>query len=412
MGRKEKLMSSVVLSSPNNSLKKDKFASLFVIATLFMSIFIADSSKWVWYTWAIFLPFVLIEWFFLKRRPVFHLNRYFALGLFMLYGAILLASLLNGDWHSFRRGLRYLFCSIPLFMMIYLNQTFPVKKEIKIGLTAGMAILIIVGFWKWNFAWGTPMLSVYRQHNSLGTVWELLIPFGVVFTYKAETLVKRSIYGILTGLGIVCLFLSDSRGAMMGLGVGVVLAALTVIFLYRNHLTKKQIGLSLLAAVLIAGMAGGGILFVNHNRFEEHGYNGGGERILMLKASYHMWQDHKLTGVGLDNWKDNYYGPYRPEGQREEGLNMPHNMPIYFLSTTGIIGEAGYIIGSLLMLAGLGKGFKNSSHKALSAAGLTIFWALMVHGLVDGTLNDQKIARLYFVLLGYVLSWEYGVKRI
>lgn len=30
----------------------------------------------------------------------------------------------------------------------------------------------------------------------------------------------------------------------------------------------------------------------------------GGERIIMLEASYAMWQDHKWMGIGMDRWED------------------------------------------------------------------------------------------------------------
>lgn len=30
----------------------------------------------------------------------------------------------------------------------------------------------------------------------------------------------------------------------------------------------------------------------------------GGERIMMLEASYRMWQDHKMVGIGPGNWEE------------------------------------------------------------------------------------------------------------
>lgn len=41
----------------------------------------------------------------------------------------------------------------------------------------------------------------------------------------------------------------------------------------------------------------------------------GGERTIMLESSYRMWKDHKLSGIGMAHWKENYYGPYRPENK-------------------------------------------------------------------------------------------------
>lgn len=38
-----------------------------------------------------------------------------------------------------------------------------------------------------------------------------------------------------------------------------------------------------------------------------------GERFMMIESSLRMWEDHKIAGIGLNWWKDNYYGEYRPE---------------------------------------------------------------------------------------------------
>ena len=124
----------------------------------------------------------------------------------------------------------------------------------------------------------------------------------------------------------------------------------------------------------------------------------------MITASYNMWKDHKAFGVGLSNWQDNYYGQYRPEGQREKGLSMPHNMIAYYLSTTGVIGLLGYFSYYILTFIGLLRLLKMTPSRALLLAGLIIFLAFGIHGMVNGTLNDKKISRVYFALLGFAVS--------
>ena len=47
----------------------------------------------------------------------------------------------------------------------------------------------------------------------------------------------------------------------------------------------------------------------------------GGERFMMIESSLRMWEDHKIAGIGLNRWKDNYYGEYRPEKAVEENLD-------------------------------------------------------------------------------------------
>lgn len=50
-----------------------------------------------------------------------------------------------------------------------------------------------------------------------------------------------------------------------------------------------------------------------------------------------------------------YYGQYRPSDIHEEGHSMPHNMPLFFLSTGGLVGVAGYCIFIILSIVALTK---------------------------------------------------------
>lgn len=77
------------------------------------------------------------------------------------------------------------------------------------------------------------------------------------------------------------------------------------------------------------------------------------ERILLWTSSYHMWEDHKIVGVGLANWKDAYQQKYILPEAKEPDLTMPHNVFMIFLSQTGIIGTLGYlifVIGTMVFL--------------------------------------------------------------
>lgn len=75
----------------------------------------------------------------------------------------------------------------------------------------------------------------------------------------------------------------------------------------------------------------------------------GGERLLMWDSSYHMWEDHKLLGIGFSEWREAYNNPeskYHPLEGKETTNVMPHNIYIYFAATGGIIsliGLCGYI---------------------------------------------------------------------
>lgn len=42
---------------------------------------------------------------------------------------------------------------------------------------------------------------------------------------------------------------------------------------------------------------------------------------MMLEASWEMWNDHKLTGVGPGKWGEYYYSPkYHPKDGHEKDI--------------------------------------------------------------------------------------------
>ena len=90
-----------------------------------------------------------------------------------------------------------------------------------------------------------------------------------------------------------------------------------------------------------------------------------------------MWKDHKLLGVGLANWRKEYTTHYVDKEEvrkaahqyyiylkqkkcgkysakedaawqkaalrAELGFRLPHNVTVWFFSTTGILGGVGYL---------------------------------------------------------------------
>lgn len=169
---------------------------------------------------------------------------------------------------------------------------------------------------------------------------------------------------------------------------------------YPNKNLLKTKVLTTLFCVLILIVSFLAIIDVTSDRQNA----GGGERVMMIEASYNMWKDHKLAGIGAANWAKNYYGHYRPEGQREQGLNMPHNMPAYYLSTTGIIGGVGYCAYIMFTCLGLIRIMREQETINFGLMSvLVIFWAFFIHGMVDGTLINDRAAKAYFLLFSLAL---------
>ena len=123
---------------------------------------------------------------------------------------------------------------------------------------------------------------------------------------------------------------------------------------------------------------------------------------MMIQASFNMWKDHPISGVGLVNWKENYYGAYRPAENREKGLKMPHNVFIYFLSTAGIRGGLGYVFYLFCMTVGLYRVGSASEQAAPAVTLWTVFASFTLHGLVD--MANPSGYFLYYGVFGLFLS--------
>lgn len=376
-----------------------------VACFLFMFVVIGyRSQQWGLYFWGIFVPFVLFEWKKYGIKPSIKIDRFLLWGMAVAVLCLIISSICIKDLDSLNRAVRYIKDAFSFFMIAYLVQNFPTKKGALAGINLSLIILCVYGIYKWYNTGEANMLSIYSQHNPFGTSLELLIPFNLATViFVAQKPLKICAF-LLSILSVFCILMSDSRGAIIGLALGIFLSLIIYVTLFIKRISKQKLIRVTALALFVLGIGASSVFLINKDRIAKFGDDGGGERSMMITASYNMWKDHKAFGVGLSNWQDNYYGQYRPEGQREKGLSMPHNMIAYYLSTTGVIGLLGYFSYYILTFIGLLRLLKMTPSRALLLAGLIIFLAFGIHGMVNGTLNDKKISRVYFALLGFAVS--------
>lgn len=357
------------------------------------------NTLWSTFLWIIIVPFILRE-LYIKRQIKITMERNMAIALVVFFSCVIIAGLINGDLVSVKKSIHYMRCAIPFFIGAFLLQNYKCQSGMYWGVCTSTLVLCIWGVLRWDDSPVPLMISIYSQHNSFGMELELLIPFLLSFALIEKNKMARLFIGAIFIFAVCCLYFSGSRGAIIGLGGGVFVAAMIYLAFYPNKsLLKTKILMALFCFLIL--MTSFLVVFnVTSNRQDA----GGGERIMMLEASYSMWKDHKLAGVGETNWAKNYYGQYRPEGQREQGLNMPHNMPAYYLSTTGIIGFVGYC--AYIMFTGLGLIRIMRKQETINfglMSVLVIFGAFFIHGMVDGTLINDRATKAYFLLFSLAL---------
>ena len=195
--------------------------------------------------------------------------------------------------------------------------------------------------------------------------------------------------------GIFALYLTGSRGAMLGFILGSVF--LSVLY----GVKKRQFKTLFITLIVIIGV-GLSVSFGNIVGGLSRSYDM--ERVYLLESSYNMWNDNKVIGVGLNNWKDEYQKKYILPEAKDRKLVIPHNVVAWFFSATGIIGGVGFLCFALGTLLFLMRMMNNQPNNFFLMAMLWAFVAFSIHGLVDVGITMKSSNRLFFALLGITVA--------
>ena len=234
---------------------------------------------------------------------------------------------------------------------------------------------------------------------------DILLPFATMFILKNANKSKDKFFVIISFLpvflGFYALFLSGSRGGLLGVFLGFLLCV--VCYALRNlKLTHFFLTLSSVIILFV------GIAFIAYDSMPElfqRRYDT--ERLLLIESSYNMWNDNKLFGVGLSNWEEEYNEKYKLP-QAKEKLDMPHNILAFFFSTSGLIGGIGYIVFIVGIFVFLIRHLHKCKNKQIIFIILAMLWGLFainIHGMVDVGLNNKFVMRLFSGMLGLTAAY-------
>lgn len=323
------------------------------------------------------------------------------IGIVLFYASLLATCFLHGSPADIRKGFWCAELAVPFFLMYWSSSRYDLSKGIKYGMTVGMAVICLIGLYQYIHNPSERIMATYAHPNHLGTMIDMTVPFMAYYLIKDRRTLSRLIYVALIAMEIIVLWLTGSRGAIMALAAGSVVSAAVTIWIFRKRIDRKSFWRMQLVLIAILIFSSLGTQYLISQRKEARL---GGERELMIVSSIAMWEDHKIIGVGMNHWQENYYGKYRPADGKEKGLAMPHNMPLYFLSTAGVIGFAGYLAflscGAYALLKAAKK--KNDFYWAVAVG--TVFMAFFFQGLVDTTIINKIPARMFYALMGYFLT--------
>lgn len=337
-------------------------------------------------------------------------------GIFIFYLIFNLTSILHWSRLDLTKSLDYTWLCFPFFMTWWILSKYDAEKGFRWGILAGAIIACIIGLHQWYMNPELRIESSYAHPNHFGTMINLTLPLIGYYALRIKDIVYKILSFCTMAMQLICLYLTLSRGALLALVGAAVLGMLWTYFILRKY-SIANLGRYLCVLVVAVLISGGFSLYhmgqERHMEIVQMAESGnsiaraGGERVQMIRASIAMWEDHKLMGVGAGHWGEEYYGTYRPGDIHEEGHSMPHNMPLFFLSSGGVLGEAGYgafIVFSVIVLTRIIKMRKDFCFGLMVCM---VFLSFFIQGLVDTTIINKIPARMYFALMGSFISLCY-----
>lgn len=315
-------------------------------------------------------------------------------------GSILVASIASGDIPSIKLAWNYIYWSTPFLLLSYLCVDSRVKNIVMYAMIT--SVLFTSGYSIYQFyikPVGSRIGGFYYNPNFFAVLLILVLPFLILLFYANLNKKNYQVTSIITLSaiisGIFALYLTGSRGAMLGFILGSVF--LSVLY----GVKKRQFKTLFITLIVIIGV-GFIVSFGNNVGGLSRSYDM--ERVYLLESSYNMWNDNKVIGVGLNNWKDEYQKKYILPEAKDRKLVIPHNVVAWFFSATGIIGGVGFLCFALGTLLFLMRMMNNQPNNFFFMAMVWAFVAFSIHGLVDVGITMKSSNRLFFALLGITVA--------
>jgi O-antigen ligase len=259
-----------------------------------------------------------------------------------------------------------------------------------------------------GFTQGGRIASTLQYSNTFAAF--IILPFFISFSYfiMQKNLLKKVLYLALSLMFLITFALTESRGALIALVI-----AILIYILFLKGKDKKFSLISfaiLIGAVLIVVLVKQdiflpifrsfaarlkGLLSFFQGKWEESL----GDRVIMVKDSFHILKDKPVLGTGNGTYQY-VYAKYRTIYFFSK---FPHSIFFQILDELGILGGVAfvYMIFSLFK-----KGFQivRTNYTAISVGLYAGLAGLFLHALVDFDWSLMFMPLIFFYLFSLLLS--------
>jgi O-antigen ligase len=188
---------------------------------------------------------------------------------------------------------------------------------------------------------------------------------------------------------VVALSLTLTRGAWVGVAVGV-----SLLFLSKDFRLLAVIPIVVVGAILLAPEA---LLERGKSIFDPKDLTSR-DRIAMLQAGVAIVKDYPLMGVGPSQI-ERIYPRYRvPDAVKPTNPHL-HNVPMQIAAERGLLALGAWIWFVVTVFIGLFRLVKKARNKSLAAAAIGAMAAMLAAGLTEYNFGDSEFLMLLLVII-------------
>ncbi len=282
--------------------------------------------------------------------------------------------------------------------------------------------------------------AMYGSANSIGLLFDYVLPIGLALLLVrawTTTSIWRSKW-VLIGVIVICLpmllvlYLSQSRGAWMAIGVASIFILALSIRNRKGLLVGGLIGMLVLGAIVLFFHKPILNFFIAGHQ-DINGISTLTKRLFLWLSALEMIRDHIWFGVGMDNWLC-YYSPNTvcvnpalvhhywilqspftgasTDLQNEPTLSHPHNIFLHVWVSIGLFGFLAFI-AVLALFFWLFARMLRFLHNRRTERDTSMWWmtigvgaamfAGVIQGLVDSSFLAQDLSFCFWMLVAALL---------
>jgi len=291
----------------------------------------------------------------------------------------------------------------PIFVFFLVRILLQNKKDLSpllIALGGGALFVALFAIVQWMFQIGIPVpwdierrvTSLFPYPNAVGLYLGPLMIMSVLagrHTWQSHHKKLFTFWMITVVLSGTAIVLAQSEAAILAVTV-----TIFVLSLLSRFWRKITLPLAAIVILLIALIPSTRTFTFQKLALQDYS---GSIRLTQWEETFHLLKDHSLVGAGLAGYPTALI-PYHTHDYIEI-FQYPHNLLLNAWVELGILGVilSGYLVYLLV------RSVPRIRHSWINLLGLTVFFEMLIHGLVDVPYFKNDLSVLVWIFLALLL---------